>query len=73
MTDRIHAMEEKLNRCRAALDAVETALDAFDDVQQDLADLEAYYGSDDFWRRRTRYEKEWRMMRIPVGNSKFHI
>jgi hypothetical protein len=49
MTDRIHAMEEKLNRCRAALDAVETALDAFDDVQQDLADLEAYYGSDDWF------------------------
>lgn len=49
MHDTIRAMEEKLNRCRAAVDALQQALDAFDAVAGDLAALEAYYGSDDWF------------------------
>ena len=45
MLEDIRIMEEKLNRCRAAVDALQTALDTFDAVQADLAALEAYYGS----------------------------
>lgn len=45
MLEDIRRMEEKLNRCRAAVDALQTALDAFQTVQADLADLEGYYGS----------------------------
>ena len=49
MLDTIREMEEKLNRCRAAADALEEALDAFDGVRDDLAALEAWYGSDDWF------------------------
>lgn len=46
MIGKIRTMEEKLNRCRAAVDALNHALDAFNAVQADLCALEAYYGSD---------------------------
>ena len=49
MLEDIRTMEEKLNRCRAAVDALQTALDTFDAVQADLAALEAYYGSSDWF------------------------
>lgn len=51
MIDTIRVMEEKLNRCSAAVAALSDALEAFDAVQGDLADLEAYYGSDDWFRQ----------------------
>lgn len=46
MTEEIRQMEEKLNRCRAVVDGLRQALDAFDAVQDDLCALETYYGSD---------------------------
>ena len=46
MIGKIRTMEEKLNRCRAAVDALNHALDAFNAVQADLCALEAYSGSD---------------------------
>ena len=46
MLETIRTMEEKLNRCRAAVDNLTDALDAFNAVQADLCALEAYYGSD---------------------------
>ncbi len=46
MLETIRTMEEKLNRCRAAVDNLTDALDAFDAVRNDLCALEAYYGSD---------------------------
>jgi len=46
MLETIRTMEEKLNRCRAAVDNLTDALDAFDAVRSDLCALEAYYGSD---------------------------
>ncbi len=49
MLDTIREMEEKLNRCRAAADALEEALDAFDGVRDDLTVLEAWYGSEDWF------------------------
>ena len=50
MEEMICAMEGKLNRCRAAVDALVRALDGFDEVQQDLDVLAAYYGSDTWFR-----------------------
>ncbi len=49
MFETIREMEEKLNRCRAAVDALEDALDVFETVQNDLAALEEWYGSDDWF------------------------
>ena len=49
MFETIREMEEKLNRCRAAVDALEDALDVFETVQGDLAALEEWYGSDDWF------------------------
>ena len=49
MLETIREMEEKLNRCRAAVDALRQALVAFDAVAGDLAALEAYYGSDEWF------------------------
>ena len=49
MFETIREMEEKLNRCRAAVDALEDALDVFETVQDDLAALEEWYGSDDWF------------------------
>lgn len=49
MIGKIRTMEEKLNRCRAAVDALNHALDAFDAVRNDLCALEAYYGSSDWF------------------------
>ncbi len=49
MIEEIRKMEEKLNRCRAAVDAMTQALDAFDAAQDDLCALEAYYGSSDWF------------------------
>ena len=46
MLETIRTMEEKLNRCRAAVDNLTDALDAFNAVQADLAALEQYLGSD---------------------------
>ena len=49
MIGKIRTMEEKLNRCRAAVDNLTDALDAFNAVQADLCALEAYYGSSDWF------------------------
>ena len=49
MFETIREMEEKLNRCRAAVDALGDALDVFETVQDDLAALEEWYGSDDWF------------------------
>ncbi len=49
MLETIRTMEEKLNRCRAAVDNLTDALDAFNAVQADLCALEAYYGSSDWF------------------------
>lgn len=46
MIGKIRTMEEKLNRCRAAVDELAHALDVFAAVQGDLAVLEQYLGSD---------------------------
>ncbi len=50
MLDTIRAMEEKLNRCRAAVNALQEALNAFNGVQDDLAALEAWFGSEEWFR-----------------------
>ena len=49
MIEKIEQMEETLNRCRAAVDRLQAALDAFRQVQPDLALLEAYYGSSEWF------------------------
>jgi hypothetical protein len=50
MLETIRIMEERLNRCRAAADALETALEGFESVQDALAALESWYGSEDWLR-----------------------
>ena len=61
--ERIAAMEAALNRARAAVDALDSALDAFRGAQQDLAALSVYYEGGD-WRRD--YEDD-EAGRIPVN------
>ena len=46
MIERIHAMEQRLNRAAAAVKAMEDALDAYEAAQDDLRILGAYYESD---------------------------
>ena len=46
---RIEIMEEKLNAARAALDAMELALEAYEAAREDLRELESYLTGPD-WR-----------------------
>ena len=48
MIEEIRNMEEKLNRCRAVVDALTQALNLFAAVQPDLAALDRYLGSADW-------------------------
>ena len=47
--ERIGSYEAKLNRCRAAVDALSRALDEYESAWEDLDELEAYYVSSQ-WR-----------------------
>ena len=49
MIPTLQEMEAACNRCRAAVDALTAALEAFDAVQDDLRVLDAYLGSDDWF------------------------
>ena len=46
--ERIRHFEAMLDRIGPALDALESALDGFDAVQEDVRALSAYYGSDEW-------------------------
>ena len=46
MLKRIKSNETKLNKITKVVDKLEQALDSFETVQQDLIDLNEYYGSD---------------------------
>ena len=48
--ERIRANEEKMDRCLAALSLIQTALEQWRAVQEDLRDLEVYYTGAD-WKR----------------------
>ncbi len=48
--ERIQVMEERLNRVRAAADALEEALDGYEAAKGDLAKLERYY-TGKLWRK----------------------
>lgn len=48
-TERISAMEERLNRSLSALRALEAALDAYEAVKPDIEALSLYYGSADWF------------------------
>ncbi len=48
--ERIRANEEKMDRCLAALSLIQTALEQWRAVQEDLRDLETYYTGPD-WKR----------------------
>lgn len=45
-TERIAAMEQRLNRAQSALGQLEQAWEAYKGTQDDLAQLDAYLGSD---------------------------
>ncbi len=47
---RIRKMERRLNRASAAVKRLEAALDKWEAVQEDIAALEEYYGSD-LWKQ----------------------
>ena len=47
-SERIRHFEAMLDRIGPALDALESALDGFDAVQEDVRALSAYYGSDEW-------------------------
>ena len=47
---RIRQMERRLNRASVAMKRLGAALDKWEDVQEDIASLEQYYGSD-LWRQ----------------------
>ncbi len=46
--ERITLMEQRLNRALAAARQLETALDAFEAVREDVKALEGYYGSEEW-------------------------
>ena len=46
--ERIIAMEERLDRASQAVKQLAAALGAYADVQEDIRELESYYGSDDW-------------------------
>ena len=46
--ERIKRMERKLNRASKAVRRLSAALDEYSKVQDDLRELEAYYGSEDW-------------------------
>ena len=46
--ERIEEMERRLNRVSAAVQELETALDRYDAVREDIRRLDAYLGSDDW-------------------------
>ena len=47
---RIRKMERRLNRASTAMKRLEAALDKWEAVQEDIAALEEYYGSD-LWKQ----------------------
>ena len=47
---RIHKMERRLNRASGAVKRLEAALDKWEALQEDIAALEEYYGSD-LWKQ----------------------
>ena len=47
---RIRKMERRLNRALAAVKRLDTALDKWEAVQDDIAALDEYYGSEE-WRK----------------------
>ena len=49
-TDRIRQMEQRLERASVAVMEMAAALDKYIEVQEDIAILEAYYGSDE-WKK----------------------
>lgn len=44
--ERIRQMEQRLERSAAAVMALSAALDRYEEVQEDISALEAYYGSE---------------------------
>jgi len=50
--DRIRAMEARLNAVGAALRALDQALDGYAAAREDLRALNAYYGSEEWFRDR---------------------
>lgn len=44
--ERIRQMEQRLERSAAAVMALSAALDRYEEVQEDISELEAYYGSE---------------------------
>ena len=49
-TERIRRMEQRLDRSAAAVMALSAALDRYEEVQEDISELEAYYNSET-WRQ----------------------
>lgn len=47
--ERIQHMEEILRRAEKAVHALEDALDSYEDIQDGLKQLSAYYGSEDWF------------------------
>ena len=45
-TERIRQMEQRLERSAAAVMALSAALDRYQEVQEDISELEAYYDSE---------------------------
>ena len=59
-TERIRAMEELLDRSRAALDRLNDALDGYTAAREGIRRLEAYYTGED-WRRDFEDDEEGRL------------
>lgn len=59
-TERIRAMEELLDRSRAALDRLNAALDGYTAAREGIRRLEAYYTGED-WRRDFEDDEEGRL------------
>ena len=69
--ERIAKMEEILNRARSAADALEEALDRYEEVKKDLEKLESYYTGGK-WRKDYEDQEKWRrMMLVNIAKAGF--